>query len=119
MNSKESLKKIVSALSNRKGEDIKVIDISKLTYFAEYFVIVHGNNAPQLEALMDSVEESLKEDKKYPKSIEGDKNGMWILMDFGDIIVHIFNQEGREFYDLDRVWSDGVNISLEDLLEEK
>ncbi len=104
-----------SALDDKKAEDISVIDISEVSVLADYFIIAGGNNTSQIQALADSVEEKLGK-AGYPlKQIEGYQSANWVLLDFGDIIVHIFDRENRLFYDLERIWRDGKKVSTEEL----
>ena len=115
MEAKELAKKIFDALEDKKGEDIKIINISEVTVLADYFIIASGTNRNQVQAMADNVEEVLAKEGAEPKQIEGYQSGNWILLDDQDVIVHIFDQENRLFYDLERIWRDGKNISLEEL----
>ena len=115
MEAKELAKKIFYALEDKKGEDIKIINISEVTVLADYFIIASGTNRNQVQAMADNVEEVLAKEGAEPKQIEGYQSGNWILLDYQDVIVHIFDQENRLFYDLERIWRDGKNISLEEL----
>ncbi|MBQ9590043.1 MAG: ribosome silencing factor [Butyrivibrio sp.] len=105
----------VDALEDRKGEDIKVIDISEISTLADYFIIAGGTNINQVQALADSVQEKLGRAGHHTKNVEGYESGNWILLDFGDIIVHVFDSENRLFYDLERIWRDGKLIEKESL----
>lgn len=106
----EAAKLAQEALEDKKGEDIKVLDLIGISNIADYFIIASGNNVNQLRAMADSVEEKLfKEGYKLHHS-EGYSGGAWILLDFGNIIVHLFNKEERNFYSLDRVWSDAKEV---------
>ncbi len=114
-NIKEMAGLAVQALEDKKAEDICVIDISEVSVLADYFVIAGGNNTSQIQALADSVEEKLGK-AGYPlKQIEGYQSANWVLLDFGDIIVHVFDRENRLFYELERIWRDGKKIDLEAL----
>lgn len=116
--SKEMARIAYDALSDKKGEDIKIIDITGVSVLADYFIIANGNSDSQVNALVDNVEEELHK-AGYPlKQREGRANSSWILLDFGDIIVHVFDKENRLFYDLERIWKDGRNITLEELKED-
>ena len=116
--SKEMARSAYDALSDKKGEDIKIIDITGVSVLADYFIIATGNSDSQVNALVDNVEEELHK-AGYPlKQREGRANSSWILLDFGDIIVHVFDKENRLFYDLERIWKDGRNITLEELKED-
>ena len=110
MTSKEMLDIAVDAIEDKKGEQIKVIDISNVSVIADYFVIVSGKNVNQIRAICDEVEEKLGKLGVSPKQIEGYQSARWILMDYGDIIIHIFNEEDRLYYDIERIWSDGKFI---------
>ena len=103
------------ALDDKKGEDIKVIDISQISVLADYFIIANGTNANQVNALVDSVEEELSKAGYDVKQREGYGLGNWVLLDFGDIIVHVFDKENRLFYDLERIWRDGKLMDPETL----
>ena len=100
------VKKIVEALEDKKAEDITVLDIGEVSSIADYFIIANGNNANQLTAMEDAVDE---------KQVEGTGNSTWILMDYQDIIVHLFSKEDRQFYDLDRIWRDGKVVDVHSL----
>lgn len=106
----------VKAMEDKKAEDIKVIDIHEVSVIADYFVIASGNNQNQVQAIVDNVEETLGRAGFEPKQIEGNRNSSWILMDYGDLIVHIFDQENRLFYDLERIWGDGKVIDCNDIM---
>lgn len=114
--SKEMVKLAVAALEEKKGEDIRIIDIQGVSVIADYFIIASGSNANQVQAMVDSVEEQLLKAGYEQKQIEGYQAGGWILMDYGDIIVHAFNREDRLFYDLERIWRDGKTIENIDSL---
>ena len=103
------------ALDNKKGEDIQIIEIKDISVIADYLIIANGTNTSQVQALADNVEESLSKQGYEPRAIEGIRNSSWILMDYNDIIVHVFSKEDRLFYDLERIWRDGKNVKIEDL----
>ena len=105
----------VDALEDRKGEDVKVLDISEISTLADYFIIASGSNINQVQAMADSVQEKLGREGHMTKNVEGYDSGNWILLDFGDIIVHVFDNENRLFYNLERIWRDGKQISKEEL----
>ena len=112
---KQMAKHAYKALEDKKGEDIKVIDISEISVLADYFIIANGTNANQVNALVDSVEEELSKVGYDVKQREGYGLGNWVLLDFGDIIVHVFDKENRLFYDLERIWGDGKVVLPENL----
>ena len=101
-------------LSDKKAEDITVIDIQGTATFADYFVICSGSSERQVNSLTDEVEDRLAEAGLYVKSIEGKQGSGWILMDFGDIIVNLFTREMREKYSIEKVWGDCQFIEVED-----
>lgn len=115
MEAKEMAKLICDALADKKGEDIKIINISEVTVLADYFIIASGTNRSQVQAMADNVEEMLGKAGCEPKQIEGYQNANWILMDYHDVIVHIFDRENRLFYDLERIWRDGQSMTVEEL----
>lgn len=103
------------ALDDKKGEDIQVIDISQVSVLADYFIIANGNSESQVRALVDNVEEELSKAGYEMKQREGCGSGNWVLMDFGEIIVHVFDKENRLFYDLERIWRDGKHVDFSEL----
>lgn len=105
----------VNALEDKKAEDIRIIDISEISTIADYFIIADGSNKSQIQAMADNVSEMLGRAGVTVRQIEGYQNANWILMDFQDIIIHIFDRENRLFYDLERIWRDGVPIEKEAL----
>ena len=104
------------ALDDKKGMDIKVIDIHDVSVIAEYFIIASGSNINQVQAMVDNVEDTLGRAGFEAKQIEGNKSSSWILMDYGDLIVHVFDEENRLFYDLERIWRDGKIIDTKEFL---
>lgn len=114
-NSKTMAQIAIKALEEKKAEDIKVIDISNVSVIADYFIIASGMNRNQIQAMCDEVDEKLTRAGHPVKQIEGYDTANWVLLDFGDIIVHIFDQENRLFYDLERIWKDGIEINIADL----
>ncbi len=112
--SKEMAKLAIAALDDKKAEDIKVIDISKVSVIADYFIIAGGTNVSQIQALCNNVEEKLGRAGYPPKQIEGYETANWVLMDFGDVIVHVFDKENRLLFNLERIWRDGIAMDLKD-----
>lgn len=110
---KECLKTIYKALDDKKAEDIQIIDIHEVSYMADYFVIANGTNINQVHALCDNVSEEMAKLKMLTKQTEGYASGNWVLMDYGDIIIHIFDKESRSYYDLERIWKDGKIVELD------
>ena len=105
----------VDALEDRKGEDVHVIDISEISTLADFFIIASGTNINQVQALADNVQEVLGRQGFMTKDVEGYDAGNWVLLDFGDIIVHVFDSENRLFYDLERIWRDGKLVDVNEL----
>ena len=114
-NSLNMAKLVIDALEDKKAEDIKIIDISEVSVLADYFIIAGGNNHSQIQALSNNVEEKLGRAGHPVKQIEGYDTANWILMDFGDVIVHIFDKENRLLYDLERIWRDGKLVEKDNL----
>ncbi|MDO4328191.1 MAG: ribosome silencing factor [Lachnospiraceae bacterium] len=108
--SKEMVKLAFAALEEKKGEDIQIIDIQGVSVLADYFIIANGNNSNQVQAMADQVQEDLAKAGYQCKQVEGYQSANWILMDYKDIIVHVFCREDRLFYDLERIWRDGKTI---------
>lgn len=116
MNTAKVMTKLAyDALNDKKGEDIRIIEIGDISIIADYFIIANGTNSSQVSALVDSVENVLGRHGYEPKRIEGINTSSWILMDYGDVIIHIFSKEDRLFYDLERIWRDGKTITGEEL----
>lgn len=103
------------ALDEKKGEDIRVIDISGISVIGDYFVITNGTSDSQVRALVDNVEEKMHKAGYELKEQEGNNSGTWVLLDYGDIIIHIFDRENRPFYNLERIWSDGKDVEMNEL----
>lgn len=104
-----------NAAEEKKAKDITVLDLSKISVMCDYFIICSGGSGPQVKAIAESVEEKLSEQGIEPKRREGLREGSWILLDYGDIVVHVFKEEEREFYKLERLWGDApvVEVSTE------
>ena len=107
------------ALSDKKGKEIRVLEIAELTTLADYFVLATGASNTQINALVDNVEKVLHEEAgEEPLHREGYRGGTWVLMDFGSLVVHVFTAEARKFYDLERLWQDGHQVNLSSVLGE-
>ena len=103
---------ISEVLDSKKGRDIKIIHVEEKTVIAEYFVICTGNSSTQVKALVGEVEYRLGERGVMPYNVEGRDNNSWILMDYSNIIVHVFSREAREFYNLDKLYGDSSAVSV-------
>lgn len=115
MTTKETALLAVNALEDKKAEDIRIIDISEISTIADYFIIAGGSNKNQIQAMADNVSEVLGRAGVTARQTEGYHSANWVLMDFQDIIVHIFDRENRLFYDLERIWRDGEAIEKDAL----
>ena len=104
-----------SDLEDKKAEDVKVIDIREISPIADFFIIADGMNQNQIQAMRDAVDEALYKADLKVRQVEGNQSSTWILMDYNDIIIHIFSKEDRLFYDLERIWKDGKEISVDEL----
>ena len=113
--SRDMAKLAITALEDKKAEDIRVIDISEVSVVADYFIIANGSNRSQIQALADNVQETLGRAGYNMRQVEGYNTANWILMDFGDVIIHVFDKENRLFYNLERIWRDGKTIEVSDL----
>lgn len=101
-----------SALAEKKAKDLVVIDIREISTIADYFVIATGTNPNQMSAMEEQVEEELHRLGLHPRQIEGNRSSSWILMDYQDVVIHLFSQEDRSFYELERIWMDGKRVEL-------
>ena len=115
MTANEITKLVVEALEDKKAEDVTIIDIHEISAVADYFVVANGTNQNQLQAMRDAVDEAMYQRGIHARQVEGNQNSTWILMDYEDVIVHIFSKEDRLFYDLERIWRDGKVIEKDDL----
>ncbi len=111
------VKKIVKLLDSKKALDIRAINIAGPSALTDYFVICSASNIPHVQSLCDDVEEMMsKELGIEPRRIEGYQSANWVLLDFNDIIVHIFYKESRQYYALDKLWSDGISLDISDVV---
>ncbi|MCC8016632.1 MAG: ribosome silencing factor [Clostridiales bacterium] len=117
MNSSDIVKIAVKAADSKKGRDIRVIGIRDLSVLADYFVIVTGDSNTQIKALADEIEFKLKEAGEEYYHIEGRQSG-WICLDFGSVVIHVFHKEQRQYFQLERLWSDGEMLDTETLLSD-
>ena len=114
--SRELAEIAVKALDSKKGKEIRLIRIDKITTLAEYFVICTGTSNTQINALGDEVEKELTEKGEEPLHREGYRGGTWVLLDYGCVVVHVFNAEARKFYSLEHLWADGEEVDLSAIL---
>ncbi|MBK5251451.1 MAG: ribosome silencing factor [Peptostreptococcaceae bacterium] len=111
------ISEIVKAIDAKNGTDIEVFDISKLSSEMEVFVIATGSSDRNTMAIADEIEYQLKKSDILASHKEGYRNGRWILLDYGDVVVHIFKAEERMFYNLEKLWSGSVRLDVDSLLE--
>ncbi|MFG6351013.1 MAG: ribosome silencing factor [Oscillospiraceae bacterium] len=116
LNEKEMISIAVKALDGKQGKDIKALRIADQTTLADYFIICNGTSNTQVRALADAVEEAMSKAGEEPHHIEGHRGGQWTLMDYSSVVVHIFTEEGREFYGLERLWSDAAPVDIAQFL---
>ena len=114
--SKEMIGLAVQALDAKKGKDIKVLYTADQTTLADYFVICTGTSNTQVKALSDAVEDAMTKAGEEPHHVEGHRGGQWTLLDYSAIVVHVFTEEAREFYALERLWSDATPVDLDEYL---
>lgn len=114
----EMTKAAIAALEDKKGEEIRIIDIREISPIADYFILANGNNRSQIQAMADEVGDRMHKSGHTLKQVEGYNNANWILMDYTDIVIHIFDRESRSFYDLERIWRDGKLIDPDHITEE-
>ena len=117
MTSKELAMAAVKALDSKKGQDIKLLETGHLTTLADYFVLCSATSTTQIKALADVCEKMLKDAGEPPHHVEGHRGGTWVLLDFSSVVVHLFMDEARQFYDLERLWKDAVDVDLSDILK--
>ncbi|MBZ5591070.1 MAG: ribosome silencing factor [Acidobacteriia bacterium] len=102
----------VRAGESKKATDLKVLDLTGITSFTDYFLVCTGANQRQIQAISDEIGQKLKERGEYPISVEGYKDGEWVLVDYGDFVVHIFSPRARAYYDLERLWRNAKNVAI-------
>ncbi|MBQ3160754.1 MAG: ribosome silencing factor [Oscillospiraceae bacterium] len=117
MTQEELIASAVKILDGKKAEDIRVIKIGDLTILADYFIIADGTSSTQTKALADEVEFRLKQQGREPKQVQGNNGSNWIILDYSDVVIHIFYKETRDFYNLERLWSDGEDIDISKYLD--
>ena len=108
----QAAKDTAEAIDQKFGKDIVILDISEISAIADYFIITEAGNPNQVQAMIDGVEEALNKHGIRLRHIEGLQRAEWVLLDFGDIIIHIFNSEARTFYNLERTWRDAKEVAL-------
>lgn len=119
MNSLEMAKNIAKVLNDKKGTDIKILNIKTLSTLADYFVIASASNTTLVKALADEVDQYMSKNGVNPNRVEGYQTANWILLDYVGVIVHIFYKDTREFYGLEKLWADAPEVSLSDVIREE
>ncbi|MGN0601321.1 MAG: ribosome silencing factor [Oscillospiraceae bacterium] len=117
MSQNDMLKTIIKAMDSKLAEEIKLIGIKDLTIVADYFVIANGSSTTQTRAIADEVEFKLKQQGIEPIRTEGYADSTWIVLDYGDIVVHVFYKETRDYYKLERLWADGEQCDIEEYIK--
>ncbi|MBQ1901344.1 MAG: ribosome silencing factor [Lachnospiraceae bacterium] len=115
MEIKDIVKEIYTALDDKMAEDITILDIREISVMADYFIIANSDNTSQMNAMKNAVENVMAMHGINAQQIEGGNNSSWILMDYEDVIVHLFSRDDRLFYNLERIWQDGKKVSIEEL----
>ncbi|GEN47458.1 ribosome silencing factor [Ligilactobacillus pobuzihii] len=118
MDSKELLQIIVEAADNKRAEDITALDVEGVSLLADYFVIMDASSQRQVQAIAENVEEQVEKAGYDVQNVEGKGGSSWILLDLGDIVVHVFQKETREFYNLEKLWADAKKVDLTDWVKE-
>ena len=115
----DALKIAACAAEDKKAHDLVALDISEIASFSDYFLLCTGDSSRQIQAIADEVEQRLKANGIRPSHVEGYQNAEWILMDYLDLVVHIFSKNARAYYDLERLWRDGKKLEANQLVQEK
>jgi ribosome-associated protein len=109
----QRVREAVAAAEDRKALDLKVLHLQKVSDFTDYFLICSGSNERQVQAIADAVQERLRANRVRPLHVEGYNRGQWVLLDYGDLVVHVFQEEPRRFYALERLWGDAPDVTAE------
>ncbi|HEX4966741.1 MAG TPA: ribosome silencing factor [Thermoanaerobaculia bacterium] len=109
----QRVREAIAAADDRKALELKVLQLSKVSDFTDYFMICSGTSERQVQAIADAVQERLRENRVRPLNVEGYNRGQWVLLDFGDLVVHVFQEETRRFYALERLWGDAPDVTAE------
>lgn len=107
------VREAVAAAEDRKAVDLRVLHLEKVSDFTDFFLICSGTSERQVQAIADAVEERMRERQVRPLHVEGFNRGQWVLLDYGDFVVHIFQEEPRRFYSLERLWGDAPDVTTE------
>ena len=113
----DAAKLAVKALADKQATDIRLLKTTELTVLADYFLICTANSTTHVRTLYDEVDKRLSEAGMPPVRREGSRNSTWLLLDFGFLVVHIFQREAREFYSLERLWNDALDVDIKEIVE--
>lgn len=113
VDSQSRVREAVAAAEDRKAVDLRVLHLEKVSDFTDYFLICSGTSERQVQAIADAVQERMREERVRPLHVEGYNRGQWVLLDYGDFVVHIFQEEPRRFYSLERLWGDAPDVTNE------
>lgn len=112
LTSDEQARLAAAAAADKKAEELRILDLSKVSDFTDKFIICSGSSERQVKAVADNIEETLRRAKVRPLHVEGVRHGRWVLLDYGgDLVVHVFHRDVRDFYDLERLWSDAPDLT--------
>lgn len=117
LNSEQILQAVVAAADDKKAQDLVVLDLRGISLVADYFVICSGESKVQVRAIYRAVEEALKDMELPVKRRSGSEDGGWVLLDYGDVVVHVFHHAEREYYDLERLWGDAKRLTVQEVLK--
>ncbi|SER93167.1 ribosome-associated protein [Isobaculum melis] len=117
ISSEEMLKIAVKAADDKRAEDILALDVRGISILADYFVIAHGNSDKQVEAIMNEIIDQEEAAKVTVKRVEGREEAKWILVDLGDVVVHIFHYSERSYYNLEKIWGDAPLVDIHDMVQ--
>lgn len=112
--SRELASKAIELAAEKKVQDMRLLEVGKVSIIADYFIIGTGGTAVQVHAICDHLIENLKKSGHYASRIEGYREGWWVILDYGSVVIHIFQPESRDFYDLERLWTEAPKLDLED-----
>jgi len=111
---KERVIQLTNAALERKAKNLTILGVKELSSFTDYFIICSGSSDRQVRAIADSIEKRMKESGVLPLGVEGRQSAGWLLMDYGDVVVHVFHEPVREFYDIERLWSEASVMKVEE-----
>lgn len=116
--SQEFAKNVYEWITDKNGKDVKILDIGELSDLGDYFIIASGNSDRQVNAIADYIQDKASEMGIEPKNIEGLRTGRWVLLDYFDVIIHLFHEDEREFYNLEKIWKDAPQLEFEEEITE-